>query len=126
MLNRQTRHGGILWVWSERATSHCSGQDEALSMGGGGDTTMLGADYQKGPLVTGLSLSYSRGVGEYAATSGSQVSSAVPGAGLHSQRTGDRVRRRRLRRRRHAPDTRGSTDPAERASRWPPPEPDGT
>ena len=40
---------------------------------------MFGADYAKGPLVTGLSLSHSRGLGEYAGVSAGQVASAVTG-----------------------------------------------
>ena len=40
---------------------------------------MFGADYAKGPLVTGLSLSNSRGLSEYAGVSGGQVVSAVTG-----------------------------------------------
>ena len=40
---------------------------------------MVGADYAKGPLVAGLSLSNSRGLGEYAGVSGGQVASAVTG-----------------------------------------------
>ena len=40
---------------------------------------MFGADYAKGPLVTGLSLSNSRGLGEYAGVTGGQVASAVTG-----------------------------------------------
>ena len=42
-------------------------------------TMMFGADYAKGPLVTGLSLSNSRGLGEYAGVTGGQVASAVTG-----------------------------------------------
>ena len=38
---------------------------------------MFGADYAKGPLVTGLSLSHSRGLGEYAGIAGGQVASSV-------------------------------------------------
>ena len=41
--------------------------------------TLCGADYAKGPLVTGLSLSNSRGLGEYAGVTGGQVASAVTG-----------------------------------------------
>ena len=40
---------------------------------------MFGADYAKGPLVTGLSLSHSRGLGEYAGVAGGQVASSVTG-----------------------------------------------
>ena len=40
---------------------------------------MVGADYAKGPLVAGLSLSHSRGLGEYAGVAGGQVASSVTG-----------------------------------------------
>ena len=78
-LNRETRRGGILSFWSRGAQSHFSGRDGALSLGGDVRTTMVGADYAKGPLVTGLSLSHSRGLGEYAGVTGGQVASAVTG-----------------------------------------------
>ena len=78
-LNRETRQGGILSFWSRGARSHFSGRDGALSLGGDVRTTMFGADYAKGPLVTGLSLSHSRGLGEYAGVTGGQVASAVTG-----------------------------------------------
>ena len=78
-LNRETRQGGILSFWSRGARSHFSGQDGALALGGDVRTTMFGADYAKGPLVAGLSLSHSRGLGEYAGVSGGQVASAVTG-----------------------------------------------
>ena len=41
--------------------------------------TDLEADYAKGPVVTGLSLSHSRGLGEYAGVAGGQVASSVTG-----------------------------------------------
>ena len=78
-LNRETRQGGILSFWSRSARSYFSGQDGALSLGGDVRTTMFGADYAKGPLVTGLSLSNSRGLSEYAGVTGGQVVSAVTG-----------------------------------------------
>ena len=78
-LNRETRHGGILSFWSRGAQSHFNGRDGELSLGGNVRTSMFGADYQKGPLVTGLSLSHSRGLGEYLGVDGGQVASAVTG-----------------------------------------------
>ena len=78
-LNRETRQGGILSFWSRGARSYFSGQEGALSLGGDVRTTMFGADYAKGPLVAGLSLSHSRGLGEYAGVAGGQVASAVTG-----------------------------------------------
>ena len=77
-VNRET-HGGILSFWSRGAQSNFSGREGALSLGGDVRTTMIGADYAKGPLVTGLSLSHSRGLGEYAGVTGGQVASAVTG-----------------------------------------------
>ena len=78
-LNRETRQGGILSFWSRGAQSHFSGRDGALSLGGDVRTTMFGVDYAKGPLVTGLSMSHSRGLGEYSGVTGGQVASAVTG-----------------------------------------------
>ena len=78
-MNRETRHGGILSFWSRGAQSHFSGREGALSLGGDVRTTMFGADYAKGPLVAGLSLSHSRGLGEYAGVASGQVASSVTG-----------------------------------------------
>ena len=77
-LNRESR-GGNLSFWSRGARSSFAGREGALSLGGDVRTTMFGADYAKGPLVTGLSLSHSRGLGEYAGVTGGQVASAVTG-----------------------------------------------
>ena len=77
-MNRQTR-GGILSFWSRGAQSHFAGREGTLSLSGDVRTTMFGADYAKGPLVAGLSLSHSRGLGEYAGVAGGQVASAVTG-----------------------------------------------
>ena len=78
-LNRETRQGGILSFWSRGAQSSFAGREGALSLGGDVRTTLVGADYAKGPLVTGLSLSHSRGLGEYAGVTGGQVASSVTG-----------------------------------------------
>ena len=40
---------------------------------------MIWADYARGPLVAGLSLAHSRGLGEYAGVAGGQVASSVTG-----------------------------------------------
>ena len=77
-VNRET-HGGILSFWSRGAQSNFSGREGALSLGGDVRTTMVGADYAKGPLVAGLSLSHSRGLGEYVGVTGGQVASSVTG-----------------------------------------------
>ena len=78
-LGRETGHGGILSFWSRGSQSRFSGREGALSLGGDVRTTMFGADYAKGPLVTGLSLSHSRGLGEYIGVAGGQVASSVTG-----------------------------------------------
>ena len=77
-VNRET-HGGILSFWSRGARSSFAGREGALSLGGDVRTTMVGADYAKGPLVAGLSLSHSRGLGEYVGVTGGQVASSVTG-----------------------------------------------
>ena len=77
-MNRETR-GGILSFWSRGAQSHFAGREGTLGLNGEVRTTMFGADYAKGPLVAGLSLSHSRGLGEYAGVAGGQVASSVTG-----------------------------------------------
>ena len=78
-LNRATGHGGMLSFWSRGAQSRFAGRDGALSLGGDVRTTMFGADYAKGPLTAGLSLSHSGGVGEYAGFDAGEVVSSVTG-----------------------------------------------
>ena len=77
-LNRESR-GGILSFWSRGAQSRFQGREGALALSGDVRTTMFGADFAKGPLVAGLSLSNSRGLGEYAGVAGGQVASSVTG-----------------------------------------------
>ena len=77
-LNRESR-GGILSFWSRGSQSHFAGREGTLALGGDVRTTMLGADYARGPMVAGLSLSRSRGLGEYAGVSGGEVLSSVTG-----------------------------------------------
>ena len=78
-LNRATRHGGTVSLWSRGAQSRFSGREGALSLGGAVRTTMFGADYVKGRLTAGLSLSHSGGVGEYAGHGLGEVVSSVTG-----------------------------------------------
>ena len=77
-MNRETR-GGILSFWSRGARSHFAGQEGTLGLSGDVRTTMFGADYARGPVVAGLSLSHSRGLGEYAGVASGQVLSSVTG-----------------------------------------------
>ena len=77
-LNRGTR-GGILSFWSRGARSYFAGREGTLGLNGDVRTTMFGADYARGPMVAGLSLSHSRGLGEYAGAASGRVLSSVTG-----------------------------------------------
>ena len=78
-LNRETGGGGVLSLWSRGARSRFSGREGALSLGGDVRTTMFGADYARGPLVVGLSLSDTRGLGEYSGPGAGRMLSSVTG-----------------------------------------------
>ena len=78
-LNHETRRGGILSFWSRGAQSQFAGREGELSLDGRVRTTMFGADYAKGPLVTGLSFSHSRGLGGYTGVDVGEVTSSVTG-----------------------------------------------
>ena len=78
-LNRETRQGGVVSFWSRGAQSSFTGREGALALGGDVRTTMFGADYARGPLVVGLSLANSRGLGSYAGVDDGRVASSVTG-----------------------------------------------
>ena len=78
-LNRATSSGGIVSLWSRSAQSSFYGQDGALALNGDVRTSMFGADYSKGRMITSVSLSHSRGLGSYAGVDSGQVNSAVTG-----------------------------------------------
>ena len=78
-LNQATSSGGILSFWSRSAQSQFYGKDGALALNGDVRTSMFGADYSKGRMVTGVSLSHSRGLGNYAGVDTGRVTSAVTG-----------------------------------------------
>ena len=78
-VNRETRQGGVLSFWSRGARSSFTGREGALALGGDVRTAMFGADYAKGPLVVGLSLSNSRGLGDYGGVGDGVVASSVTG-----------------------------------------------
>ena len=77
-LNRETGRG-VVSLWSRGARSRFSGREGALSLGGDVRTTTFGADYAKGPLVVGLSLSNTRGLGEYSGPGSGRMLSSVTG-----------------------------------------------
>ena len=81
-VTRETRHGGLFSFWSRGARSSFAGREGALGLDGDVRTTMVGADYATGPLVVGLSLAHSRGLGDYrglSAASSGHVASSVTG-----------------------------------------------
>ena len=80
--NRETRQGGMLSFWSRGARSSFAGRKGTLGLDGDVRTTMVGADYAKGPMVVGLSLAHSRGQGGYhglSSASSGHVASSVTG-----------------------------------------------
>ena len=78
-LNRETKKGGILSLWSRGAQSSFHGREGVLSLNGDVRTTMFGADYAKGRMVAGLALARSMSIGGYSAEAAGQVESAVTG-----------------------------------------------
>ena len=77
-LNRE-QYSGVVSVWSRSSRSHFGGMEGALSLNGDMRTTMLGADYTRGPLVVGLTMGRSRGMGGYGGRSVGQVDSSMMG-----------------------------------------------
>ena len=55
------------------------GREGPLALSGDVRTTMFGADYAKGPLMVGLSLANSRGLGNYGDVDSERVASSVTG-----------------------------------------------
>ena len=78
-LNRETGGDGTLSFWSRSARSSFYGREGAMAVDGDVRTTMFGADYAKGRMVTGVSLSHSRGLGGYSGVDSGQMTSAVTG-----------------------------------------------
>ena len=77
-LNRESR-GGILSLWSRSSRSHFTGMEDALSLNGDVRTTMVGADYSRGPLTVGLSVGRTQGLGGYSGRSGGQMTTSMTG-----------------------------------------------
>ena len=77
-LNRE-QHGGVVSIWSRNSRSHFRGMEGALSLDGDVRTTMLGADYRRGPLTVGLSVGRTLGLGGYGGRSAGQVTSSMTG-----------------------------------------------
>ena len=77
-LNRE-QHGGVVSIWSRSSRSYFGGMEGALSLNGDVRTTMLGADYSRGPLIVGLSVGRTLGLGGYGGPSAGQVTSSMTG-----------------------------------------------
>ena len=118
-LNRATSSGGILSFWSRSAQSQFHGRDGVMALNGDVRTTMFGADYSKGRMVTGVSLSHSRGLGHYASVDSwpgdIRGHGPLPLDRLQGQRPNHRVDRGRLRGGRPAAQPRGWTGHRDRA-----------
>ena len=77
-LNRESR-GGMLSLWSSSSRSHFRGMEDALSLDGDVRTTMIGADYARGPLTVGLSVGRTMGLGGYSGPSGGRMTTSMTG-----------------------------------------------
>ena len=77
-LNRAS-HGGMLSLWSRSSRSTFNGMEEALSLNGDVRTTMVGADWARGPLTVGLSVGHTRGLGGYGGRSAGAMTTSMTG-----------------------------------------------
>ena len=77
-LNRAS-HGGVLSLWSRSSRSAFRGMEEALSLDGDVRTTMVGADWARGPLTVGLSVGHTRGLGGYGGRSAGAMTTSMTG-----------------------------------------------
>ena len=66
-------------MWSRSSRTHFTGMEEALSLNGDVRTTMVGADWARGPLTVGLSVGHTRGLGRYDGPSAGAMSTAMTG-----------------------------------------------
>ena len=78
-LGQETSGGGVVSFWGRGARSSFSDREDTLSLSGDVRTYLVGADYAKGPLIVGVSMARSRGLGEYRRTAGSRVKATVTG-----------------------------------------------
>ena len=78
-MNRGTKNGGVLSVWSRSAQSRFHGREGLLALNGDVVTSTVGADYAKGRMVSGVAVAHSRGTGGYSGEHRGAVSSAITG-----------------------------------------------
>ena len=74
--------GAALTVWGQGAYGQFTGRDDDLAVDGDVGTGTLGVDYETGPWMAGLALSYSSGRGGYArpTTPGGEATGSLTGA----------------------------------------------
>ena len=70
---------GTISIWTQSAHSSFSGRQGRIALGGDVRTRMLGADYRRDRLITGMSLAHSLGIGEYDGVTSGEVRSSVTG-----------------------------------------------
>ena len=78
-MNRGTKNGGVLSVWSRSAQSRFHGREGLMSLNGDVVTSTVGADYAKGRMVSGVAVAHSRGTGGYSGEHSGSVNSAITG-----------------------------------------------
>ena len=71
--------GGTFAFWSDTSRSSFSSREDVLSLGGDVRTTMFGADYQRGRMITGVSVARSAGEGRYSGPAGGHLQAGLTG-----------------------------------------------
>ena len=76
-----SRHagGGTFALWSQSAQTSFTGQQGAISLGGNVHSRMIGADYARGRLLTGVAVGHSRAGGNYSGVSSGEVTTSLTG-----------------------------------------------
>ena len=71
--------GGTFALWSQSAQTSFSGQQGAISLGGNVHTRMIGADYTRRRLLTGVAVGHTRAGGNYSGVSSGEVTTSLTG-----------------------------------------------
>ena len=78
-VNREAGRHGTVSLWSRGAASTFRGREGPLSLGGEVRTTLAGADYAQGRLMTGVAVGRTHGAGTYRGADNGRVTTAVTG-----------------------------------------------
>ena len=78
-VNREAGRHGTVSLWSRGAASTFRGREGPLSLGGEVRTTLAGADYAQGRLMTGIAVGRTHGAGTYRGADNGRVTTAVTG-----------------------------------------------